>query len=467
MNARRVALAVAFLAFASAIVPAHGADLPLHLVISQVQVRGEEFVEIYNPTDRAVDLTGWHWCYFTSTRTAWDTPSRKRKFPTGTTLPPDSFYLVQVSGELPVAADWSIGYGSGQLSDKSGTVAIFSGPPSAGTLVDAVGWGKDARLREGNPAPVPQQRQSIVRRLVPEEFAPCQDTDDNGADFVIQTIATPRSSRNALVMAATPETARAAFGETLPYTIALRNKGTEDARFSIVVEDALGWQFTLSNDSLLIRSGDAAQLHLDVVLPMGTEFVALDLETTGLRRAEHEIIEIGWVRFEAGSMVESFSSLVRPQQAIPLRITKLTGISPDDVASAPPIEDVLPGVLAALSGRTVVAHNASFDRGFLEEAALRMGLTLGDVSWGDTLEAARRAWPGLASYSLTSLRYWLELPTVQEHRALPDAEAAGRVWLGALGTGNVILANTITVSARPDGAALPRAIAAVRVEARQ
>ena len=111
-------------------------------------------------------------------------------------------------------------------------------------------------------------------------------------------------------------------------------------------------------------------------------FVAIDLETTGLNPAEHEIIEIAWVRFERGAVVESFSSLVRPKQPIPPRITELTGISNDEVASAPSIEEVLPGVLEALSGRTVVAHNASFDRGFLETAASKMGLAVMDVAWG-------------------------------------------------------------------------------------
>ncbi len=467
MNNWRIVFALVFLALASAVVPVQGEHRPSHPVISQVQVRGEEFVEIYNPTDRVVDLTGWYWCYFPTTRDSWDNPYRRREFPAGARIAPGGFYLIQVSGVLGLAADWSIGYASGQLSDTSGAVAVFRGPPSAGTLVDAVGWGKEAVLREGNPAPVAGQGQSIARRFVPEKFALCQDTDDNSADFVIQTVATPRSSRNALVMTATPEAASAAFGETIPYTITFRNKGTENALFSIVVEDDMGWRSTLSTDRLLIAPGEEVQLHLDVVLPVGTEFVALDLETTGLNPAEHEIIEVAWVRFEKDTIVESFSSLVRPQQAIPLRITELTGISPDDVAFAPPIEDVLPGVLAALSGRTVVAHNAAFDRGFLEAAALRMDLTVTDVSWLDTLEAARYAWPGLASYSLSFLRYWLGLSMVQEHRAQPDAEAAGRVWLLALEAGNARLANTITLSAWPEGATPPGAIVAVRAEARE
>jgi DNA polymerase-3 subunit alpha (Gram-positive type) len=266
-------------------------------------------------------------------------------------------------------------------------------------------------------------------------------------------------------MRVTPEGARAVFGETLPYVITIRNTGTENAVLSIGAEDDLGWQLSLSTESLFIAAGEQVQLRLDVALPVSDDFVVLDLETTGLNPAEHEIIEIAWVRFERDQIVQTFSSLVRPQRPLPADITELTGISPDDVASAPPMEEALPGVLAALSGRTVVAHNASFDRGFLEVAVRRTGLAVPDVSWVDTLETARQAWPGLANYSLSSLRHWLGLSVVQEHRALPDAEAAGRVWLLALDTSDIVLTNTITLHAFGEGTVSPCATVAAVAEA--
>jgi len=419
-------------------------------------------VEIDNPSNLPVDLTGWYWCYFPTTRTAWDEPYRKREFPSGATVPPHGFYLVQVSGPLPVNADWSIGYESGQLSNTSGTVAIFSGSPSARTLVDAVGWGKDANLREGSPAPVPKAGQSIVRKLVAEEFAPCQDTDDNGADFVVQAVATPRSSRNAVVVvvAVSPEAADAAFGETIHYTIAITNKGIETAVLSIGAQDGLGWKLSLSADTLTITAGEQVKLGLEVTLPLGIEFVALDLETTSLDPAADEIIEIAWVRFSDGRIVDGFSSLVRPQQPLPARIAELTGIRPEELVLAPPIEEVLPGVLAALSGRAVVSHGTiagtgmPFDRAFLEAAAVRAGLMFPPVEWVDSLEAAKVAWTGLRSYSLGNLREWLRLPEVPMHRAWPDAVAAGLVWLSDLST------NRITVVVLAEGTASPCAVAA-------
>ena len=92
-----------------------------------------------------------------------------------------------------------------------------------------------------------------------------------------------------------------------------------------------------------------------------------------------------------------------------------------------------------------------------------MGLAVIEVAWVGSLEAAKRAWPGLASYSLSYLRQWLGLPLEQEHRALADAKAAGQVWLLALQTGKVALTDVITVSAHQQ-ATSPCAITKVHVE---
>ncbi|MCD6320816.1 3'-5' exonuclease [Candidatus Bipolaricaulota bacterium] len=102
------------------------------------------------------------------------------------------------------------------------------------------------------------------------------------------------------------------------------------------------------------------------------EFFSLDLETTGLEPGRDEILEIAWVRFVDGRIRDRFQSLVRVER-VPPAISSLTGIEPGDLADAPPLREVLPGVLEALAGRAVVAHNAPFDRAFLEAAAERLG----------------------------------------------------------------------------------------------
>ena len=101
-------------------------------------------------------------------------------------------------------------------------------------------------------------------------------------------------------------------------------------------------------------------------------FIALDLETTGLDAARDSIIEVGAVRFCGSSIVASFTTLVNPQRPIPRQITELTGIRNADVAGAPTIDRVVPELLAFAGSDTaaVIAHNATFDLGFLRAAGV-------------------------------------------------------------------------------------------------
>jgi len=161
------------------------------------------------------------------------------------------------------------------------------------------------------------------------------------------------------------------------------------------------------------------------------EFIALDLETTGLDPQIHEIIEIGLVRFSEGEPRERLVWLVRPARPPSPEGLAVSGISPEELAAAPELAEVLPEVLDRLAGAMVVAHNAPFDRAFLAAAAQRLGLRLPPARWVDTLALARALWPRRTGYSLQALRERLGLPA-QGHRALPDAEAAGRVFLALL-----------------------------------
>ncbi len=161
------------------------------------------------------------------------------------------------------------------------------------------------------------------------------------------------------------------------------------------------------------------------------EFLALDLETTGLKPDSGEIIEIGVVGFSSGRVVGRWGQLVRPERLPGDSIVSLTGIDPTELRASPPIGEVLPAVLGRLAGRVVVAHNAPFDRSFLAAAARRLGLVFPRMEWVDTLWLARLLLPGGGGYSLPALkaRLGIELPS---HRAVPDAEAAGRLLLGLL-----------------------------------
>lgn len=165
-------------------------------------------------------------------------------------------------------------------------------------------------------------------------------------------------------------------------------------------------------------------------------WVVVDLETTGLGVGA-EITEIGAVRVRGGHLADEFSSLARPCAPIPPFITSLTGITPAMVADADPIGPVLERFLewSGLEGEdapVLVAHNASFDVGFLRRAARASGRPWPKVRVVDTLGLARLALPRplVRNHKLGTIASYFGTATVPEHRALGDARATAEVLLG-------------------------------------
>ncbi len=157
-------------------------------------------------------------------------------------------------------------------------------------------------------------------------------------------------------------------------------------------------------------------------------FVVFDLETTGFSSEENNIIEIGAVRIEGRKITGRFSTFVNPKEPIPYRIEKLTGINDAMVADAPFINDALTQFAKFCEGAVFVAHNATFDMGFLsaKEEAAGMGRT---YSYVDTLEMARLLVPEIARFKLDSLCKHFKISLENHHRAVDDAEATAHIFL--------------------------------------
>ncbi len=163
------------------------------------------------------------------------------------------------------------------------------------------------------------------------------------------------------------------------------------------------------------------------------DFIAIDLETTGLNAYADEIIEFGAVHFVNGVAEESVSQLIQPNQVLPELITRLTGITQEDVAYAPKAEEVLPDLLKKWTGSTLVAHNLNFELGFLNAACDRFKLDPIDADQGiDTVLLARTFVPKLFNHKLTTVADHFDIPLHQAHRALDDAEVAGKVLLALM-----------------------------------
>lgn len=158
-------------------------------------------------------------------------------------------------------------------------------------------------------------------------------------------------------------------------------------------------------------------------------YVVFDIETTGLSKEKEMITEIGAVKVADGKIIDRFSTFVNPQRPISAEITKLTGITDDMVKDAPTIENVLPEFLKFCEDTVLVAHNASFDTGFIRIAAERAGLGELHHTIVDTLELARALLPELNKHKLDIVCEHLGVTLNGHHRAVNDAEATAEVFI--------------------------------------
>ncbi len=156
-------------------------------------------------------------------------------------------------------------------------------------------------------------------------------------------------------------------------------------------------------------------------------FVVTDVETTGTSADEGRILEIGAVKVRDGTVVDRYQHLVNPEQAVPGRITKLTGITTGMVFEAPPVGDVLPEYLEFLGDGILVAHNLTFDQSFLNAELEREDRDPLSNETLCTVRLARRLLPGLDSKGLSRLTQFYDIDVDGRHRALGDAEATSLV----------------------------------------
>ncbi|SFR06437.1 ATP-dependent DNA helicase DinG [Desulfoscipio geothermicus DSM 3669] len=146
-------------------------------------------------------------------------------------------------------------------------------------------------------------------------------------------------------------------------------------------------------------------------------FVVCDLETTGFDHEQDKIIEIALVKVIDGEIIETFDTLINPHTQIPLKIKRLTGITGEQLASSPTLDQVLPQIQRFLQNVPLVGHNIAFDRSFLSANIDYLPFTF----YLDTLELARITLPDIPGHSLASLVQYLQLPQRPQHRALNDA----------------------------------------------
>ncbi|GGM21697.1 DNA polymerase III PolC-type [Paraliobacillus quinghaiensis] len=154
-------------------------------------------------------------------------------------------------------------------------------------------------------------------------------------------------------------------------------------------------------------------------------YVVFDVETTGLSAVYDTIIELAAVKIKDGDIVDRFESFANPHHPLSQTTTDLTGITDDMVKDAPEIDTVLADFNEWCGQDILVAHNASFDMGFLNQGYEKAGIEESVNPVIDTLELARFLLPSLKNHRLNTLCKKFDIELTQHHRAIYDAEATG------------------------------------------
>lgn len=150
------------------------------------------------------------------------------------------------------------------------------------------------------------------------------------------------------------------------------------------------------------------------------KMVILDVETTGGKATYHRIIEIGLLVVDEGQLIETWQTFINPQTSLPPFIQKLTGIQPAMLMDAPTFDDIAPILLQKLEGRTLVAHNARFDYGFVKNEFERVGITYNTKPLC-SVKFSRNLYPQFKHHGLSAIIKRFQLTIENRHRALDDA----------------------------------------------
>ena len=157
------------------------------------------------------------------------------------------------------------------------------------------------------------------------------------------------------------------------------------------------------------------------------DYVAFDIETTGLDAENDFIIEIGALKVRDGKVIDRFMEFVKPPVVISKRITEITGITNEMVQGARDTKDIICDFVTFCSEDVLLGHNIMFDYKFMKIHASRFGLPF-EKRGIDTLKIARKVHKELESKSLGTLCDHYHIVNQAAHRAYHDALATAKLY---------------------------------------
>lgn len=156
------------------------------------------------------------------------------------------------------------------------------------------------------------------------------------------------------------------------------------------------------------------------------DYIALDVETTGLDPAKDKLLEIGAAKIQDGKICETYGTLIDTGMPVPFRIQQLTGITDGMRKNGKPAGTAIREFLSFCGELPVLGHNVQFDFGFLKQTAVNEGLSFEKEAL-DTLKIARGVLPDIPSRTLTAMCAYYQIDPGNSHRALDDALSAHKV----------------------------------------
>ena len=334
--------------------------------------------------------------------------------------------------ELKKNNAWVINF---DMTDYTGSVRVnrYMDNNEAKPILEAIREGSVIQVK-GKPTENRYDNEMVLKPfgIMPGSMPKRQDTATEGKRVELH-LHTTMSNMDALTNTAEAVKQAAAWGHR---AIAITDHGCVQS-FPDAMKAASKAKVAGTDENIKILYGcegyyvndvdDRVVVHGSADMEFDGEYVAFDLETTGLSSQKDEIIEIGAVRMQGGKELDRFQTFVNPRRRLEQKIVELTGITDAMLADAPSIETVLPEFLEFVGDRVLVAHNADFDTGFIREACRKQGLSYGFTSV-DTLILSQNLLPHLNKFKLDVVSNALSLPDFNHHRAGDDAVTCGLIF---------------------------------------
>lgn len=158
------------------------------------------------------------------------------------------------------------------------------------------------------------------------------------------------------------------------------------------------------------------------IIDFPDNYCAIDIETTGYSPEWNEIIELAAVRVENKKVVDTYSSLIKPDNPVDGYTEELTGITNGMLVNAPSIQNELPNFLKFVGDNLILGHNVSFDVNFIYDNCNRYGFKAFSNDFVDNLRISRKLHPELEHHRLQDIVEYYNIENIKNfHRALDDS----------------------------------------------